>query len=70
MKLIEAARSMGKHVFSTREAATILGRKPQTLRKWACSQTGPLRPVRIGGRLGWPVEEVAALAGQVMKDGD
>ncbi|MDE1714513.1 MULTISPECIES: helix-turn-helix transcriptional regulator [Chromobacterium] len=69
MKLIEAARSMGKHVFSTSEAAAILGRKPQTLRKWASKQTGPLRPVRIGGRLGWPVEAVAALAGQAPKDG-
>lgn len=39
-------------------AAYHLGRKPQTLRVWASSETGPLRPVRVNGRLAWPVAEI------------
>ena len=39
-------------------AAFHLGRKPQTLRVWASYETGPLRPVRVNGRLAWPVEEI------------
>ncbi len=43
---------------STNEAAFHLGRKPQTLRKWACYEDGPLRPVRINGRLAWRVADL------------
>ncbi|MEM8514456.1 hypothetical protein RCH14_003801 [Massilia sp. MP_M2] len=46
---------------STAEAAFHLGRKPQTLRKWACFEDGPLRPVRINGRLAWPVAQIKQL---------
>ncbi|NHZ78030.1 DNA-binding protein [Massilia sp. CCM 8695] len=43
---------------STIEAAFHLGRKPQTLRKWACYEDGPIRPVRINGRLAWRVADL------------
>jgi hypothetical protein len=39
-------------------AAFYLGRKAQTLRKWACYETGPVRPVRIHGRLAWSVADL------------
>ena len=39
-------------------AAYHLARKPQTLRVWASSETGPLRPVRVNGRLAWPVADI------------
>lgn len=42
-------------------AAFYLTRAPQTLRKWACLENGPIRPVRINGRLAWPLDEIAAL---------
>ena len=42
----------------TEPAAYYLNRKPQTLRKWACLQNGPLRPVRIYGRLAWKVSDI------------
>lgn len=32
-------------------AAYHLGRKVQTLRKWACYENGPVRPIRIHGSL-------------------
>lgn len=44
-------------------AAYWLGRKQQTLRGWACFEDGPIRPVRINGRLAWPVDEIRRLMG-------
>jgi len=48
-------------VLPTDEAAAALNRRPQTLRKWACLENGPLRPVRINGRLAWKVADIQAL---------
>jgi hypothetical protein len=45
----------------TDAAAYYLDRKPQTLRAWACHEHGPLRPIRINGRLAWPVAGIRAL---------
>lgn len=47
----------------TDAAAFHLNRKPQTLRAWACKETGPIRPLRINGRLAWPVLELRHLLG-------
>ena len=46
-------------------AIAALLRRPQTLRGWACAETFPdgLRPVRINGRLGWPVSGIKAALG-------
>lgn len=46
---------------TTEEAAYYLNRAPQTLRKWACYEDGPLRPRRINGRLAWRTEDIRAL---------
>jgi len=46
---------------STDQAAFYLLRKPQTLRIWACRESGPIRPVRLHGRLSWRVTEIKAL---------
>jgi hypothetical protein len=48
-------------VLPTNEAAPFINRKPQTLRKWACLENGPIRPVRINGRLAWRVADLLAL---------
>ena len=47
----------------TAAAAYHLNRRPQTLRGWACLENGPIRPIRINGRLAWPVAEIKALMG-------
>jgi hypothetical protein len=49
----------------TEQAAHYLLRRPQTLRGWASAETFPdgLRPVRINGRLGWPVAGIKAALG-------
>lgn len=43
---------------TTTEAAFYLNRATQTLRLWACYESGPVRPVRVNGRLAWPVSEL------------
>lgn len=45
----------------TDAAAHHLNRQPQTLRAWACLENGPIRPVRIHGRLAWPVASIREL---------
>jgi len=47
----------------TNEAAFHLNRAQQTLRLWACYEDGPLRPIRINGRLAWPVAELRRVLG-------
>lgn len=47
----------------TATAAHHLNRRPQTLRGWACHEDGPLRPLRINGRLAWPVSELRRVLG-------
>ena len=47
----------------TATAAYHLSRQPQTLRAWACHEDGPLRPIRVCGRLAWPVSELRRVLG-------
>ena len=53
--------SESRTAISTEAAAYYLSRKPQTLRAWACLENGPIRPVRINGRLSWKVADIQAL---------
>ena len=55
-------RETRTHV-ETDVAAHYLMRRPQTLRSWACLENGPLRPLRINGRLAWPVADLKRLMG-------
>lgn len=45
----------------TATAAFHLNRKPKTLRSWASSGRGPIAPLRINGRLAWPVTTLREL---------
>lgn len=47
----------------TPEAAFHLSRAQQTLRLWAMRENGPIRPLRINGRLAWPVAELKRVLG-------
>lgn len=42
-------------------AAYHLLRKPQTMRAYACLENGPIRPIRINGRLAWPISTIKQL---------
>jgi hypothetical protein len=48
----------------TAAAAYYLCRHQQTLRSWASKDNGPLRPIRINGRLAWPVSDIRRLLGR------
>lgn len=50
--------SVSRPTVDTAAAAYYLNRRPQTIRAWACLETGPIRPLRINGRLAWPVSEL------------
>lgn len=54
-------------VLPTSEAAASINRSPQTLRKWACLENGPIRPIRINGRLAWKVSDLDLLLSEVKK---
>lgn len=45
------------------EAAAHLGLQPQTLRGWACHQSGPIRPVKVGSRLHWRTADLRRVLG-------
>ncbi|OAK61703.1 hypothetical protein A3K87_20670 [Variovorax paradoxus] len=46
----------------TAEAAHHLNRSKATLQLWAC-KGGPVKPLRVGGRLAWPVADIKRLLG-------
>lgn len=48
-------------VLPTNQAAALIMRRPQTLRKWASLESGPIQPIRINGRLAWRVEDLRRL---------
>lgn len=50
-------------VLPTAVAAFHLNRSQQTLRWWAMREGGPLRPLRVHGRLAWPTAEIRKLLG-------
>lgn len=56
-----AAIARGRDTLPTNEAAQTINRTPQTLRKWACLENGPIRPLRINGRLAWRVADLQEL---------
>lgn len=58
-----ALESVTRPTVDTAAAAYYLNRKPQTCRAWACLGNGPLRPIRINGRLAWNVAELRRVLG-------
>jgi hypothetical protein len=47
----------------TAEAARHLHRAQQTLRIWAMRDDGPIRPLRVHGRLAWRVADLRRVLG-------
>ena len=50
-------------VLTTKELCHYLNIAEQTAWGWACKESGPVRPIRIGRRLGWPTTAVKKLCG-------
>lgn len=55
--------SVTRPAVDTASAAHYLNRRPQTLRSWASAEGGPIRPIRINGRLAWPVADLKRVLG-------
>ena len=55
--------SVTRPTVETAAAAFYLNRRPQTLRCWAVYQDGAINPLRIAGRLAWPVSELKRVTG-------
>ena len=54
-----------KPLLTTSEFCHYTNLAKQTAWLWACKENGQIRPVRIGGKLGWPTKEVKYLCGVV-----
>lgn len=54
---------VNKPTVPTEQAAYYLNRRPQTMRGWACLENGPIRPLRINGRLAWSVDSIKRILG-------
>ena len=61
--------SVTRPTVDTAAAAYYLNRRPQTLRIYACHENGPLRPIRVHGRLAWSVADIRRLLGVNAKAG-
>ncbi len=56
--------SITQAVVTTDQAAFYLMRSPQTLRFWAMGRfKTPIQPIRINGRLAWPVTKIREILG-------
>lgn len=64
-KLVPLDREV-RTALPTSEAAAHLNRASQTLRLWAMREEGPIRPLRINGRLAWPTAEIRRLLGMAV----
>lgn len=55
--------ALNRPTVPTEQAGYYLDRRPQTMRVWACLENGPIRPIRINGRLAWSVSEIRRILG-------
>ena len=55
--------SVTRPTVETAAAAFYTNRAQQTLRIWACRENGPLRPIRVHGRLHWKTDDLRRLLG-------
>jgi hypothetical protein len=59
----QALDAVTRPTVETAAAAFYLNRQEQTLCGWACLENGPIRPLRINGRLAWPVADLKRVLG-------
>lgn len=48
-------------ILPTKQAAQVINREAQTMRKWACLNCGPIKPIRINRRLHWRLSDLKKL---------
>lgn len=57
-------RDEARAALSNIEAAAHLGLRPQTLRSWASTGSGPIQPLRVANRLRWRTDDLRKLLGE------
>lgn len=60
---LEDLQKAGRTLIDTREAASVLAVKPQTLYKWACYENGPIKSIKVGRSIKWRLTDIANLVG-------
>ena len=61
--IYEPLQEVTRPVLDTAAAAHYLNRRPQTMRGWACHEDGPIKPIRINGRLAWRTSDLKKFLG-------
>ena len=61
--IYEPLQDVTRPVLDTSAAAHYLNRRPQTMRGWACHGDGPIKPIRINGRLAWRTSDLKKILG-------
>jgi hypothetical protein len=61
--IYEPLQEVTRPVLDTAAAAHYLNRRPQTMRGWACHEDGPIKPIRINGRLAWRTSDIKKVLG-------
>jgi hypothetical protein len=61
--IYEPLQEVTRPVLDTAAAAHYLNRRPQTMRGWACREDGPIKPIRINGRLAWRTSDLKKILG-------
>jgi hypothetical protein len=61
--IYEPLQEVTRPVLDTAAAAHYLNRRPQTMRGWACHEDGPIKPIRINGRLAWRTSDLKKILG-------
>ena len=61
--IYEPLQEVTRPVLDTATAAHYLNRRPQTMRGWACHEDGPIKPIRINGRLAWRTSDLKKILG-------
>lgn len=61
--LFPPLEAVSKPLLTTGEFCYYTNLAKQTAWLWACKENGKIRPVRIGGKLGWPTKATKELCG-------
>jgi hypothetical protein len=61
IEIFPPLEAVTRPMVNTAAAAYYFNRRAQTLRAWACLENGPIRPIRINGRLAWSVADIKRL---------
>lgn len=65
-ELVGQLRKELPEVVNTFVAAKLLHLHPDTIRRWACIDSGPIRPIKIGRELLWRVSDIGkVLSGEL-----